>query len=196
MNKYRFFENLVLHKKILNVIMIIEIVRSDNLFKISDTVVHPGMGVCKITDIKSEDFAKFGSKQFYVMNPIYENTQTTVYVPVDSPKITLKKLLSEEEIEKMLSEIDFSKSVWIENDIIRKEKFSQILKSGDRTDIILLIKELHLKLEEREKTGKRLHIADEKILREAEKLIHQELAFSMNIEIEQVAELIIKYVYK
>ncbi len=163
------------------------------MFKISDTVVHPGMGVCKITDIKSENFAKLGSKQFYIMTPIYENTQTTVYVPVDSPKITLKKLLSEEEIEKMLSEIDFSKSIWIENDMARKDKFSQILKSGDRKDILLLIKELHLKLEEREKTGKRLHIADERILREAEKLIHQELAFSMNIKVEQVAEYIIKH---
>ncbi len=163
------------------------------MFKINDTVVHTGMGVCKITEIKSENFAKLGTRQFYVLKPIYDNNQTTVYVPVDSDKIVLKKLLSEEEIEKLLSEIDFSKSIWIENDVVRKEKFSQILKSGERTEIILLIKELHLQLEEREKTGKRLHIADEKILREAEKLIHQELAFSMNIEVEQVAEFIIKH---
>lgn len=174
--------------------MVLEIIRSDYLFKISDTVVHPGMGVCKITNIKDEDFAKLGKKQFYVLKPIYDNNQTTVYVPVNSEKITLKKLLSEEEIEALLSEINFSKSVWIDNDVVRKEKFTQILKSGDRVEIILLIRELHLKLEEKEKAGKRLHISDEKILREAEKLIHQELAFSMNIEVEQVAEYIIKHI--
>ena len=43
------------------------------MFKIGDTVVHPGMGVCKIENIKAESFGRGVLRQFYVLKPIYDN---------------------------------------------------------------------------------------------------------------------------
>ena len=117
-------------------------------------------------------------------------------MPVDSTKIVLKKLLSEEEIIDLLNKIDFSRSVWVDNDVIRKETFFKILKSGDRKEVILMLKELHEQRIEKERNGKRLHVNDEKILCEAEKIIHEELAFSMNISIEDVGDYIVKHINK
>ena len=166
------------------------------MFKIDDKVIHPGMGVCTITDIKYKNLGKLGTKQFYVLSPLYDTCKTTIFVPVDSTKIVLKKLLSGEEIIDLLNKIDFSRSVWVDNDVIRKETFFKILKSGDRKEVILMLKELHEQRIEKERNGKRLHVNDEKILCEAEKIIHEELAFSMNISIEDVGDYIVKHINK
>lgn len=166
------------------------------MFNVNDKVIHPGMGVCTITDIKYENFGKLGTKKFYVLSPFYGNCKTVIFVPTDSTKIVLKKLLSEEEIVTLLNEIDFSRSIWVDNDVLRKEAFFRILKSGDRKELILMLKELHERRIEKESKGKRLHINDEKLLQEAEKIIHEELAFSMNISIEKVGDYIVQHINK
>lgn len=150
------------------------------------------MGVCKIENIKAESFGRGALRQFYVLKPIYDNNSTTLYVPTDSKKIVLKPLIDEKEIKDLLRNLDTTNCLWVENDVQRKDVFTKILKSGDRSQIILLIKELHEQKLCRQQTGKRLHISDEKFLREAEKLIHEELAFSMNIAVDDVSDFIMK----
>lgn len=58
--------------------------------------------------------------------------------------------------------------------------------------IIQLIVEIHKKLEEKQSQGKKLHAADARTLAEAEKLIHQEFAYALKLEPEDVAPFIMK----
>ena len=44
--------------------------------------------------------------------------------------------------------------------------------------------------EEKKKTGKKLHMADGRIMQEAEKMIHQEFAYSLKLDIDEVASYI------
>lgn len=163
------------------------------MFNIGDTVMHPGMGVCKIENIKTETFSRAMQRNFYILKPLYENNNTTIYVPVDSPKPILKKLITKEDIQGLIKSLKNDTDVlWVDNDLQRKELFSTIIKEGNREKLIKLIKELHERKEERQQSGKRLHISDERFLLEAEKLLHQELAYTMHIEPEEVASFIIE----
>ena len=56
--------------------------------------------------------------------------------------------------------------------------------------IIKLIKTLYLKKQEKAKEGKKLMIGDEKLMQEAEKILHQELALILDIKPEEVAPFI------
>jgi len=161
------------------------------LYNIGDTVLHPTAGVCKITDIKSENFASLGLKEFYVLSPIYDKGQI-IHSPVDSEKIQLRKVLDEEEIYTLIHSISRSEPLWTDNDAMRKDIFMKTLKSGKHTKIIQLIIEICEKREEKIKSGKKLHMADERILNEAEKIIHQEFAYALNIEPNAVAQFIMK----
>ena len=161
------------------------------MFNIGDTVMHPGMGVCKIENIKSETFAHTKQRDFYILKPLYENSNTTVYVPVDSTKMILKKLITEQDIQGLIKSLkNDTEKLWIDNDLQRKELFSAIIKEGNREKLIKLIKELHEHKEQRQQNGKRLHISDEKFLLEAEKLLHQELAYTMQINPDEVVDFI------
>ncbi len=160
------------------------------MFSVGDTVIHSGMGVCRIESIEKKEIIKGKTNEFYILKPIYESSNTTIYVPINSDKIKLRRLLTREDIIKILSSLEENKSEWIDNDLRRKEEYSRIIKSGDHIAIMGIIKELYLRKCEKQAVGKRLHIADEKLLNEAQKIIHQELAFTMNIQLDDVADFI------
>lgn len=160
------------------------------MFKVNDTVIHTGMGICTVSEITKMKVGNNPPRDFYVLKPIYENSGTKIFVPIDS-NIPLRYPLDANKIKDILSEVGSAETLWVENDAIRKNKFSEIIKSNDHIKIIKLLCELHEKRIEKEKSGKKLHLLDEKILHEAERLIHGELAYSMQIEPENVAEYII-----
>lgn len=161
------------------------------MYKIGDTVLHPTAGVCKIANIKSEDFLGLGLKEFYVLNPVYDKGQI-IHSPVDSVKITLRRVLSEKEIYSLIHSVSCDEPLWTDNDAMRKEIFSKTLKTDDQAKIIQLIIEICEKRKEKTQNGKKLHISDESILHEAERIIHQEFAYALNINVDSVAQFIMK----
>ena len=161
------------------------------MFSIDEVIVHPNAGVCKINDIRFERFGTSNEK-YYVLSPIYSSAPTKIFVPVSGNKVTLRYPLSKERI---LSAIEDSSKIttqWIDDEKQRNEKFNLVLKEKEPTAIIELLCELHKKKEERAAAGKKLRSGDERILSEAEKIIHQEFAFVLGIEPDDVAEFIMK----
>jgi len=67
-----------------------------------------------------------------------------------------------------------------------------VLKGGDRHEIINLIITICEKQKSLEKIGKKLHLADERVLGEAQKIIHQEFAYALNIETSKISQFIMK----
>lgn len=154
--------------------------------------MHPGSGVCKIEAIKGIAFTADSDdkKDYYVLKPVYGGESTTIYVPVGQSKINLRKLLSEKDIIELIHSVHEDPPLWDDNDVRRKEIFSQVLHSENHAKIIQLIIELHKKREEKQAAGKKLHASDARTLEEAEKLIHQEFAYSLNLKIDEVAPFI------
>ncbi len=156
------------------------------MFKVNETVVHSGLGICTVSEIRKMKVGNNPLRDFYVLKPVYENSATKIFIPIDS-NIPLRYPLNSDKIKEILSEVNSEGTLWNENDALRKIKFNEIIKSGDHRKIIKLICELHEKKIEKESCGKKLHMSDEKALLEAERLIHGELAYSMQIEPENVA---------
>lgn len=159
------------------------------MFSINEIVVHPNSGVCKISDIRTERFASSAEK-YYVLQPIYSPSTTRIFVPVSGDKIKLRHPLSKQEV---ISAIDCSlsvKSQWLEDEKKRSERFSAVLSEKEPTKIIEIICELHKNKAQRASEGKKLRNNDERILSEAEKVIHQEFAFVLGIEPDDVAKFI------
>ena len=131
------------------------------MFKVNETVVHSGMGICTVSEITKMKVGNNPPRDFYVLKPVYENSGTKIFVPTDS-NIPLRYPLDTQKIKKILSEVNNSQTLWDENDAIRRNKFNEIIKSGDHIKIIKLICELHEKRIEKQATGKKLHLSDEK----------------------------------
>ena len=166
------------------IIHLFKILKGENeMFKINDVVMRGISGICTIVDIREENF-RGKPEMYYVMQPIYE--RTTIFCPVESDKLKVRKLLTREEIEELIKTMPEQKNIWIENDSERKEKFNAIIKRGDHRELICLLKTLHRKREEKKELGKKFHIADERAMKEAEQLLHGEFAYVLGIGEEEV----------
>lgn len=153
------------------------------MFEINDVVMRGTSGICTIVDIRKENF-RGTPEMYYVLQPIHE--RTTIFCPVESDKLRVRKLLTCAEIEALISAMPDMENIWIENDPERKEKYNAIIKRGEHKDLICLLKTLYQKREEKQRIGKKFHIADERVMKDAEQLLHGEFAYVLGIREEEV----------
>lgn len=148
------------------------------------------MGICKIEDIRNEKLTK-NNALYYILKPIY-SPDSTVYLPTDNEALTSKMryVLTREEVDKLINQINSLEIKWIDDDQKRAETFNKIISDGVHTELLTLIKCLYTKKISLHNTNKKFHAADEKILAAAEKLINEEFAYALDIEPKDVNEYI------
>lgn len=162
------------------------------MFHIDDTILYGTLGICKIAEIAQKDFG--GEKMdYYVLKPVYGGT-STVYVPMhnEALKEKMREVLTLEEIQAIIKEIPNEKPVWIESENERREKYREIIASGDRMELAKIIKALYLHQQKQQEKGRKLHVADERFFKDAEKMLYDEFALVLQIEPNQVLPFLLK----
>lgn len=162
------------------------------MFQVNDTVLYGSQSVCTVTEICEK---KIGNENYlyYALKPVFDN-KSTIYVPCQNPKLVekMRRILSAAEIRELIDSIAYDTLEWIPEDSERKEKYGEIIHSGDRRQLMLLISTLYrLKLKQKEQ-GKKFHAVDEQLLDRAQKLLHEEFAYVLNITPQEVPPFIAK----
>lgn len=67
-----------------------------------------------------------------------------------------------------------------------------LIKNGDRTELIRLIKTLFKHKEKQKEAGKKIHITDERFFKDAEAILYDEFAYVLGISQNQVVPFIIE----
>lgn len=165
--------------------------------KIGEYVVYKNSGICKITDIRSMRFPKMKERIYYICSPVYDET-AVIYAPSDSEEAErgMHKILTAEEIDCIIESVEEIKSDLSDDSKERTAVFEQKLLSGDRTEILWLIKAITEEKHQRASQKKKLYAADAKILATAEKIITEEFAFALGIGKNEVIPYIIDKVKK
>ena len=125
------------------------------------------------------------------MKPLYTKN-SKIYVPVENERKMLKNLLSTEEVHALIKTMPVKKSIWIKQNQQRNAAFRDIIKKGNRQELVELISTLYLYKTDLAKTGKNLNMSDESIMKEAEKMLYEEFAFVLNIKLDEVVPYIKK----
>lgn len=154
------------------------------MFAIGDTVLYGHSGVCRITDIRAERFGTV-SRTYYVLSPVRDKT-STFYCPVDQENLPLRPLLKEDEVRRLIHAMPQAPDVWIEDNARRRDRFADMLKSGDRGQMVALVRTIYQQRCRCDERGKKLHLADERVLRDAERLLYEEFAEVLGIRPDEV----------
>ena len=167
-------------------------------FEKSDYIVYDNAGVCLIEDITAKKFDYWDSERLcYVLRPI-SSSSSMVFVPVDNEKLTkkMRRIMSKEEIDTILDNLRTRCIIW-ENDRRRRmEHFKEILSAKNQQDMLLLASCIYAKKKELSSIGKKLSSSDEMILKETERFVNEEFAFSLKLSTGQVAEYIQAKLYQ
>ncbi len=164
--------------------------RSNQKFRKGDTVIYGSAGICMVEEISRQSFLG-EEREYYQLSSLYANGER-VFVPIDNPTLTSRMFptLTRDQIEALLTSLPDTAPAWIESDDARKNRFAEILVSGDRAALLGMIYSLYDHRQRQEKKGKKLHIADERSFREGEKLLYGEFAHVLEIAPEEVPDYI------
>jgi len=162
------------------------------MFSVNEYVVYSTVGICRIVDFKKERFGSSAEKNYYILEPVHLKN-SYIYVPADNKVATgkMQPVLTAEEVYTLLDSVSNEEIPWISNDTQRREKYYQIIKSGDRKEILKLIKTLYRQKQKRFASGRKFYAADQHILNTAERLIHNEFALALKIKPEDVMPFIL-----
>ena len=165
------------------------------MYKIGSIVVYGTEGLCKICDITERTFGKETS-EYYVLSPL-SNEAETVFVPKNNEKVLkrMRPILSKERASELLEAAPSEYGEWVENDRERQQMYKQILLCGSSEDLLMMTRALYLHQIELLERGRKLHAADERFLKEAEKMLFEELAYVFNITVAEVLPLITRKRY-
>jgi CarD family transcriptional regulator len=163
------------------------------MFNINDYVVYGSTGVCRITDIAGDEYSGNNEIEYYILHPVYSNNMT-IKIPVNNPKISMRAILSKDEVSSLIAAMPDIETIWIDDNRERSELFKTVLKKGLCKDWIVLFKTLYLEKKARTTEGKTLTNTDEEIMRAAEKQLNEEFAIVLNISPDEVLPYIIEHI--
>ncbi len=164
-------------------------------FNAGEILVYRVYGLCKVKEIKEMTFSKNEAPQeYYVLVPV-SGMPSLYYVPVGNEKAAsrLRRPLTAEELDTVLSRVRDEKCQWIENRQLRSEFFNSVLSRGVTSELLSLIRCIYCRKSELSEKGKRLSTTDENIFSSAEKLLFEEIAFVLGIEKEKVSDYLGSY---
>lgn len=162
-----------------------------NQYKVGEYVKYSSNGVCLIKDIQYMSFTGDSPTKYYILSP-RSNLTTVIYVPLENEALTSKMrcILTKEEIDTVLPNVDKEKISWMENRKERVERFQSIISSGDTLWLLRLVACLYQRKQQVIKTGKKFSLTDENFLQQSERIIENEFSFVLGIDPSKVKEYI------
>ena len=156
------------------------------MFTQGETVIYGTNGVCRIDGVTQMDLTG-EKKDYYVLKPVF-NGRSTLFVPVDNETLVgrMRPLITEAGIRALAKKFPSIKPLWIDDEDERKARCAAALAENDRETALALIKAIREHRDRQFSIGKKLHVADERFLKDAEKLLREEASFVLGIDYDSV----------
>ena len=162
------------------------------MYGIGDKIVYGAQGVMEIVDITDQTVGDI-TRKYYVLKEYASPSSSLTYVPLDNEALVsqLQPLLTKEEITNAVKTAKNSPPLeWVEENRARSEMYKRILATADRAKMLSMIRSVYETGIRREEEGKKNYIADENIMKKAQKMINAEFSLVLGISEEEVAEFI------
>ena len=152
------------------------------MFQIGDRVVYGSHGVCQILAVEQRMVDR-KRINYFALEPLNQ-TGARFYVPSENPAALakLRHLISREELELLLASPEIRENCWIADENQRKQRYRDLISSGDRCALIAMVRTLHVQKDLQTAAGRKFHLCDENFLRDAEKLLSSEFSLVLGIQ--------------
>lgn len=162
------------------------------MLKEGDAVLYAGNGVCTVESIADIDFGS-GKEKYLILKPAFDD-KNTFYIPAGNENMMskLRRLLSKREVDEIIVSMRENNAEWIDDEQTRKDEYSKIVSSADCKSLVRIIRMIYLHKKELGSNGKKLHICDEYMLKNAENLLSDEFAYVLKIDKNEVLSYILR----
>ena len=151
------------------------------MYQVGDQVLYGIHGVCRITD--QENRVLDGKKVTYlVLEPVgQDGSRYLVPTHNETAMAKLSRVLTSNELESLMVSEEIRGDAWIRDENQRKNRYRELITSGDRSGLLQMIRILYDYRKSQLGSGKRMHLADENFMKDAEKLLSSEISVILDI---------------
>ncbi|MGN0343069.1 MAG: CarD family transcriptional regulator [Roseburia sp.] len=161
------------------------------MFEVGDYIVYGNNGVCQVTEIGYLDKSMVREKKlYYTLVPCY-SSGNKIFTPVDNEKVIMRPVLTKQEADELIRRIPEIDSLWIADEKRRETIYKEAFRTCDCTELVRIIKTIWLHKKDRQAEGKKTTTVDDRYFQMAESNLYGELAFSLDMEKDQVRKYII-----
>ena len=153
-------------------------------YSIGDHVVYSSGEVCRIEGLERKSIG--GEEWDYFCLVPVGHKNSSYYVLREKLEERVRPMLTREQILSVIDLIPRTEDVWNADKNQRKSLYSQILRSGDHSRILGMIRGIYSEQQRRITAGKSLAADDERAFAAACSLVDGEFAFVLGIKEEEV----------
>lgn len=158
------------------------------MFQVGEYIVCDHNGVCQVLAVTEMPELK-KDVLYYQLEPVYSRG-SRIFVPVDSNKLVMRRVFTEEEVETLLKEISSIETIWISNEKKREEQYREVARKYDCREWVKIIKTIYLRKRNRRMEGKKITYIDEKYMKLAEENLYGEISIPLKISPDRVERFI------
>ena len=156
------------------------------MFEVGEYLVYR-KDVCQVKEILEKEGIKY-----YQLIPMSDDS-LKIEIPVENKDNVLRKLISKEEIDLLIKKMPNIELIDCNDRMIELE-YRNLLATGNKEDIIKVIKTAYLRNKARLDNKKKISEKDMNYLEKAEKLLYNEFSIVLNLSIDATREYIINKV--
>jgi len=160
--------------------------RRDIVFGIGDYVICGNKGVCVVENITTLNLSGVEEeRKYYILKPLY-TSGSTVYIPVDSSKESMRNVLKREEAQRLIEAIPEIPLLVITNEKLSEQMYRDCIRTNNCEELVKMIKTIYLRKQKRIQAGRKVTAVDAKYFHLAEEHLYGELAVALEISREEV----------
>lgn len=164
------------------------------MLNIDEKVVDKKGQIFYISEIVKKDFGT-GEKSYYCLLPFYKENFTNNYmsfIPVEGSENLIRPIFTKEESLKLIDSLKDIESYGEIPPRNRKSYFEDVLATGGKYEACRIIKTLYEYREEKALINKTLTDYENKLLKDLNKIVIEELATSLEVDINEVPTIVEK----
>ena len=152
------------------------------MYQHGQMVVYGSHGVCKLIDIETRNVDK-KDVEYYALEPTSQQG-TRFYVPVHNKAVAgkLRNLLSREQWNALIADTMLHFDAWVPDENRRVAQYREIINRADPRELMTIVRPLRNHREKQIAAGRKFHISDATILKNAESLRRTSVCYGCRLQ--------------
>lgn len=146
------------------------------MYQIGSLVVYGIHGVCRVLQMETQVIDR-KAVTYLVLEPVgQEGSKYMIPTNNMTAMAQLRPMLTPQELEEMLCSQEVRRGSWNWDENARKQSYRELISSGDRMKLMQMVHTLYRHKKSQQEAGKKVHMADDNFLRDAERILIGEIS--------------------
>ena len=157
------------------------------MYQTGELVVYGTIGVCRVEGVTQPETAGADKgKLYYLLKPLQQDG--VIYTPAENSKVPMRPVMTAQEAESLIDLIPTIEAEAVYSPTLQAlaQHYQAALRTSSCEDLLRLTMSIYCKQQAAQARNKRLGLVDERYMKQAERLLHGELAVALGISFEEV----------